>query len=94
MNKLSKKEWQRKIQEVQDSEEVHGQHAYWLATCWAIEQSRLHLAGKVCRSCKTYGAPDIKPDSWIHAVDSVGTPLYPPHTCSAAAIWAAELIGE
>ena len=94
MNKLSKKEWQRKIQDEQDNSGAHGQQAYWLATCWAIEQSRLLLAGLICRSCKTYGIPDIKPDSWIHVMDNTGTPIYPAHTCSAAAIWAAELIGE
>ena len=92
MNRLHISDWVDKILEARDQEkqtELTREVVLEL-----IGEIRLACARKTCRSCSVYGKPEIKPGSWVHKKDDVGNFLANPHTCSAAFIWAAELIEE
>lgn len=95
MSLLSKKEWLEKLEDCTVSDLTERNRLWWETVGqWTVEKVRLLCAEKTCRSCRVYGKPEIKPGSWVHKKDVVGNFLANPHTCSAAIIWAAELIGE
>lgn len=87
MSRLNKSEFLNKVADAKQNE-------LWWETVgqWTVESIRLLCAERLCRSCDAYGKPEIKPGSWVHKKDRMGNLLANPHSCSAAAIWAAELM--